>query len=83
MDGGLHAVVETAQPESEVVAGLAAQGISVCPLSQYWGGSASRQGIVFGFGVASEVELAHALALIRAQVQCSRPSEGSRPTTHP
>ncbi|MDF1487828.1 MocR-like pyridoxine biosynthesis transcription factor PdxR [Tessaracoccus caeni] len=63
MDGGLHAVLETARPEDEVVAELAAAGIAVSPLSQYWSGSGSS-GIVFGFGAASDAELEHALSLI-------------------
>ena len=65
MDGGLHAVVETTRPEADVVAELAASGVRVAPLSQYWSDAASS-GIVFGFGAASEPDLTHGLTLIAA-----------------
>ena len=64
MDGGLHAVVETARPEAEVVAGLATAGVQVSPLSSYWSGADGRGGIVFGFGAVDDAELARGLALI-------------------
>ena len=64
MDGGLHAVVETVRPETEVVAALARSGVRVSPLSQYWSGPSTRSGIVFGFGAVSEDELARGLGLI-------------------
>ena len=64
MDGGLHAVAETLRPEAEVVAGLAAAGVEVSPLSQYWTGATTRSGIVFGFGATSDGELARGLAEI-------------------
>lgn len=64
MDGGLHAVVETERPEAEVVAGLTGVGVQVSPLSQYWSGSGTRSGIVFGFGATGEDDLARGLALI-------------------
>ena len=63
MDGGLHAVVETERPEAEVVAGLAASGVRVSPLSEYWSGAGSS-GIVFGFGAVSEADLDRGLDLI-------------------
>lgn len=63
MDGGLHAVVETARPETEVVAALAASGVWVSPLSQYWSG-AGNSGIVFGFAAVGEAELSRGLRLI-------------------
>jgi GntR family transcriptional regulator/MocR family aminotransferase len=63
MDGGLHAVVESSRPEAEVVARLAASGVRVSPLSQYWSAT-DRTGIVFGFGAVTEPELAQALQLI-------------------
>ncbi len=66
MDGGLHAVVETERSEDRMVAGLAAAGVRVSPLSQYWSGSGTRQGIVFGFGALSEAELSRALVVIAA-----------------
>ncbi|PFG18038.1 GntR family transcriptional regulator [Propionicimonas paludicola] len=64
MDGGLHAVVETVRPEDEVVAELTAAGVQVSPLSSYWSGADGRGGIVFGFGAATDTELARGLALI-------------------
>lgn len=69
MDGGLHAVVETERPEADVVARLAAAGVEVSPLSEYWSGSGNRPGIVFGFGAVSEAELATALALVADAVR--------------
>lgn len=65
MDGGLHAVVETDRPEGDVVGELAARGVRVSPLSEYWSGAGSS-GIVFGFGAVSETELARGLDLITA-----------------
>ena len=69
MDGGLHAVVETRRAEAKVVASLAADGVRVSPLSQYWSGTAGRQGIVFGFGSVSDADLTRGLALIAAAAQ--------------
>ena len=66
MDGGLHAVAETVRPEAEVVAALAAAGVEVSPLSQYWTGATTRSGIVFGFGAMTDLELARGLAAIAA-----------------
>ncbi len=66
MDGGLHAVVETTRPEGEVVAALAADGIRVSPLSEYWSGTGTRPGIVFGFGAVADDDLAHGLERIAA-----------------
>jgi GntR family transcriptional regulator/MocR family aminotransferase len=68
MDGGLHAVLETARPEDDVVAQLAASGVRVSPLSQYWSGNGSS-GIVFGFGAVGETDLAHALRLVADAVR--------------
>ncbi|HMR49987.1 MAG TPA: PLP-dependent aminotransferase family protein [Arachnia sp.] len=65
MDGGLHAVVETARAEAEVVADLASSGVRVSPLSRYWSGAGSS-GIVFGFGAVGEADLARGLRLIAA-----------------
>ncbi len=72
MDGGLHAVVETARPEAELVAALAAHGVHVSPLSEYWSGSSTRSGIVFGFGAVSDADLAVALDLIAAELSPAR-----------
>ena len=74
MDGGLHAVVETARPEADVVAELTASGVCVSPLSEYWS-DAATSGIVFGFGAASGPELAHALGLIAAAGRAETPHD--------
>lgn len=76
MDGGLHAVVESSRPEAEVVADLAARGVGVSPLSQYWAGANTRQGIVFGFGAVSEPDLDRGLRLIAAAMSAS-PATGA------
>ncbi|CAL8977280.1 HTH-type transcriptional regulatory protein GabR [Propionicimonas sp. T2.31MG-18] len=72
MDGGLHAVVQTRRPEAEVVAALAAAGVLVSPLSEYWSGAGQRQGIVFGFGALTERELAEAMSLVAPEVGLNR-----------
>lgn len=64
MDGGLHAVVETARDEAAVVADLAAHDVQVSALSTYWSGRSQRRGIVFGFGAVTADELHRALTLI-------------------
>lgn len=69
MDGGLHAVVETRRPEAALVEALAEAGVRVSPLSEYWSGRDTRSGIVFGFGAASEADLATALSLIASEVK--------------
>lgn len=71
MDGGLHAVVETARPEADVVADLAAAGVGVSPLSGYWSG-AGAEGVVFGFGAATEADLVLALAQIARAASAPR-----------
>ena len=77
MDGGLHAVVETARPEGELVAALAAAGVRVSPLSQYWSGEDTRAGIVFGFAAVSEDDLGRALEII---ADALRPVSGGSST---
>ncbi len=67
MDGGLHAVLETKRPEAELVAALAAAGVRVSPLSQYWSGGGTHPGIVFGFGAVSDADLTRALRVIAAE----------------
>ncbi len=76
MDGGLHAVVESSRPEAEVVARLAASGVRVAPLSQYWS-QAGNPGIVFGFGAVGEPELAHALELIARAMRTTGGTDGT------
>ena len=69
MDGGLHAVVETLRPEAELVVALAATGVRVSPLSEYWSGPSTRSGIVFGFAAVSEDDLTRALTLIAGELR--------------
>ncbi|MDO4928048.1 MAG: PLP-dependent aminotransferase family protein [Corynebacterium sp.] len=57
IDGGLHAVVLCELPASVVVARCYAAGIRVIALEDYWGGSAQRNGIVFGFGNHDDTSL--------------------------
>ncbi len=68
MDGGLHAVVRASRPEPELVEALSAAGVGVSPLSEYWSGSSTQPGIVFGFGAVSEPDLAAALSIIAAEL---------------
>jgi GntR family transcriptional regulator/MocR family aminotransferase len=75
MDGGLHAVVETARPEAELVAVLADHGIRVSPLSEYWSGNSTRSGIVFGFGAVSDTVLGRALRVIAAELSPTHPRD--------
>lgn len=67
MDGGLHAVVESERPESELVAALAGAAVRVSPLSEYWADQGSS-GIVFGFGSPTDEELERGLRLIAASL---------------
>lgn len=69
MDGGLHAVVQTTRPETDLVEALAAAGVRVSGLSEYWSGPSTRSGIVFGFAATSENDLATALAIIATEVR--------------
>lgn len=80
MDGGLHAVVQTRRPEEELVNALAARGVRVSPLSAYWSGTGTRQGIVFGFAAVSEPDLRTALAIIADEV--GRDAGGASPSAH-
>jgi GntR family transcriptional regulator/MocR family aminotransferase len=85
MDGGLHAVVQAERPETDLVEALAARGVQVSPLSEYWSTNSTRSGIVFGFGAIAEQDLATALATIAAEVvgpsdaSISRPPPSGRP----
>lgn len=66
MDGGLHTVVEHGGDEASVIAAIAAAGVLVSPLSEYWAGGGSRRGLVFGFGGVPDAALAAGLDAIRA-----------------
>lgn len=65
MDGGLHCVVEHGRDEASIIEALAAQGIAVAALSEYWAGGEPRPGLVFGFGRVSDPDLHAALKAIR------------------
>lgn len=71
MDGGLNAVVQTERGEGELVKALAASGVQVSPLSEYWSGPGNPSGIVFGFGGVSEDELSRALRIIAREAALS------------
>jgi GntR family transcriptional regulator/MocR family aminotransferase len=71
MDGGLNAVVHTERGEGELVKALAASGVQVSPLSEYWSGPGNPSGIVFGFGGVSEDELSRALRIIAREAALS------------
>lgn len=60
--GGLHAVLLC---DNAVVDRAASLGLTLTPLSDYWGGVAAEEGVVLGFGHLSDVELAAALELIK------------------
>ena len=63
--GGLHAVLICTKPAEVVVSDLAARGIGVTALAQYWGGSSNAEnGIVFGFGSHDDDTLDWALSEI-------------------
>ena len=64
ISGGLHAVVESDREEDEIVRKLSARGIGVRRLSQYWGGSGTARGIVFGFGNVGKKDLEQSLVAI-------------------
>lgn len=64
MDGGLHVVVESPEPEAEVLARLRAAGVLVGGLADYWSGTEARGGVVFGFGGVADRELTEGLRLI-------------------
>lgn len=67
MDGGLHAVVQLDRDETPVVEALAARGVAVASLGDYWAfdPAGARAGFVFGFGGVSQDELVEGLAVIR------------------
>lgn len=77
MDGGLHAVVEHDRPEASVISALAARGVAVEALSDYWAGGASRGGLVFGFGAVPDAALTVGLDAI-ADVLVAPSDDGQR-----
>lgn len=75
MDGGLHAVVQFERDEAPVIAALAARGVAVASLAEYWAlaPARARRGIVFGFGGVSDAALAAGLAAVRG-ILATQPS---------
>jgi len=65
MDGGLHAVVESSLAESDLLVRIAAQGVVVAGLADYWSRpSPGAGGIVLGYGGVPIDDLASALSAI-------------------
>lgn len=73
VEGGLHATISwDGAPDANLVVGrLAERGIQLAPLSRYYhdGSSASRNGIVFGYGAPTDLQLHHALEEILTVLQ--------------
>ncbi|CEI49466.1 PLP-dependent aminotransferase family protein [Propionibacterium freudenreichii] len=66
MSGGLQAVLRTNVPGSRITRRLAARGVLVSDLAQFWGPHApAMDGIVFGFGSVDTPTLRHVLPIIR------------------
>ena len=51
--------------DNAVVERAAALGLTLTPLSDYWGGTTAEEGVVLGFGHLSDVELVAALELVK------------------
>ncbi len=70
VEGGLHAAItwEGSPHADQAVALLAEQGVEVASLSKYYheGSPAMRNGIVFGYGAPTDLQLRHALDGINA-----------------
>ncbi|MEX3517891.1 PLP-dependent aminotransferase family protein [Corynebacterium camporealensis] len=64
--GGLHAVLLC---DEAVVERAADNGLSLKPLRDYWGGAATEEGIVLGFGHLSDEELRKALEILRSALE--------------
>ena len=65
MDGGLHAVVESSLAESDLLVRIAAQGVVVAGLADYWSSpSPGVGGIVLGYGGVPIDDLASALTAV-------------------
>lgn len=61
ISGGLHAVLLCETPAKEVVQRCLAEGVDLTALQDYWGGTGSENGIVFGFGAHDDDTLEWAL----------------------
>ena len=61
ISGGLHAVLLCETPAQEVVQRCLAEGVDLTALQDYWGGTDSENGIVFGFGAHDDDTLEWAL----------------------
>ncbi|WGW10594.1 PLP-dependent aminotransferase family protein [Saxibacter everestensis] len=73
IEGGLHATLswEDGRTAEDTVAFLAERGVEVASLGAYYHGAAppERQGIVFGYGAPTDLELRAALQEIRIALQ--------------
>lgn len=69
IDGGLQAVLVCSGDEDALVAGCAAAGVGVVPLSAYWGGQGAESGLVIGFGAHDDDTLVSSLGLVAGVVR--------------
>jgi GntR family transcriptional regulator/MocR family aminotransferase len=72
LDGGLHAVLSspTGTGNTDLAERLSRRGIVVTELARHYFGSTAptREGIVFGYGAATDLELQSALATIGREI---------------
>ena len=82
IEGGLHAAItwEGGPPADRVVAHLGERGVALAPLSKYYhaGAVPQRDGIVFGYGAPSDLQLRRGLDEIVAVLGGSSASQGLR-----
>ncbi|KUM42135.1 PLP-dependent aminotransferase family protein [Arthrobacter sp. EpRS71] len=65
LDGGLHAVVRFKNPEATNVAAAALElGVRVIPLAAYYADRPPENGLVLGYGAASDLQLAKAFTIL-------------------
>ncbi|MCG2623718.1 PLP-dependent aminotransferase family protein [Arthrobacter sp. I2-34] len=64
LDGGLHVIVQFAQPAGPLIAALAERGIRVASLADYSADGAALNGLVIGYGAPSDLTLSSALSVI-------------------
>jgi len=81
MDGGLHAVLESEIPESELISRIRQGGVVVAGLADYWSRpSPGAGGIVMGYGGVPIDELRTGLAAI---AEAARDRDGASTGTRP
>ncbi len=70
LDGGLHAVVRFNHPEAADVAAKAmALGVRVIPLTGYYADRPAENGLVLGYGAATDLQLAKALTILSGLIK--------------